>query len=342
MAMNFLRLDKPKRNRSGRAMRSRAGGIGTVLLPFLFWQAAALTDDAPLVTFKKGPDNVQILVGDRPFATYVFRDKQIRRPYFFAVCAPDGTQVTRNHPPVKGTDLTDHGTYHPGIWLAFGDISGADFWRNRARVKHDKFVEEPWGGPGTGSFAVQNSYIAGGTVVCREVCRYTLIVRPIGHFLLHESEFFSDESEFVFGDQEEMGLGVRVATPLIVRKGGTIINNAGLRNEKGTWGKQADWCDYSGVINERRCGITLMPHPGNFRKSWFHARDYGLLVANPFGRNAFTRGEKSAFLVKKGEHFKLRNGVFTYCTDLDNTTLPAAAYQEYLALVARRSSDGTR
>jgi len=330
--MNFLRWAKGKRN--------RVAVIVIVLVSLLFWQSVALPDDASSVTFKKGPENVQILVGDRPFATYVFRDERIPRPYFHSVCAPDGTQVTRNHPPVKGTDPMDHATYHPGIWLAFGDISGADFWRNRARVKHERFVEEPSGGPGAGSFTVQNSYMArDGTVVCLEMCRYRLMVRPIGHFLLCESEFFSDDADFVFGDQEEMGLGVRVATPLMVKEGGAIANSAGLRDEKGTWGKHADWCDYSGVINERRYGVALMPHPENFRESWFHARDYGLLVANPFGRNAFTRGEKSAVVVEKGERFKLRYAVFTYCTDPDNTALPAAGYREYLDLVGRSSSD---
>ena len=327
--MNFLRSSN----------LNRLGGIVTVFLPLLFWQAAALADEAGPVAFKKESDSVQIVVGDRPVATYVFRDEQVPRPYFHSVCAPDGTQVTRNHPPVEGTDPADHATYHPGIWLAFGDISGADFWRNRVRVIHDKFVEEPKSAPGTGSFTVQNSYVSDGTVVCREMCRYTVIVRPIGCFLLHDSEFFSDDADFVFGDQEEMGLGVRVATHLMVKKGGTISNSAGLRNEKGTWGKQADWCDYSGVIDERRYGVTLMPHPENFRKSWFHARDYGLLVANPFGRNAFTRGEKSALLVKKGERFKLRYGVLTYCTDPDNTDLPSSAYREYLSLVGVSSSD---
>jgi len=319
---------------------NRLSGIVSIFLLLLFWQAVAVPDDAASVTFRKNTDDLQILVGDRPLATYVFRDEQIPRPYFHSVCAPDGTQVTRNHPPVKGVDPTDHAAYHPGIWLAFGDIGGADFWRNRARVKHDKFVEKPNGGPGRGSFAVQNSYVArDGTVVCREICRYTLIIRPIGHFLLHNSEFFSDDADFVFGDQEEMGLGVRVATPLIVKRGGSIANSDGMRDEKGTWGKQADWCDYSAVINGRMYGVTLIPHLGNFRKSWFHARDYGLLVANPFGRNAFTKDKKSAVRVKKGERFKLRYAVFTYSTKPDNTTIAAAGYQEYLALTGRGLSD---
>ncbi|MBM3861987.1 MAG: hypothetical protein FJ395_20375, partial [Verrucomicrobia bacterium] len=73
----------------------------------------------------------------------------------------------------------------------------------------------------------------------------------------------------------------------------------------------------SGVIGERRVGVLLMPDPKNFRASWFHNRDYGLMVANPFGRNAFTKGEKSAVVVKKGESFRLRFGVLIHAVPPD-------------------------
>src|SRR5262249_26027902 len=154
---------------------------------------------------------------------------------------------------------------------------------------------EPAGGPGRGGFAVANRYLSadGKTVVCREVCRYTVQVRDGAYLLVWESEFTSDQGDFAFGDQEEMGLGVRMATELTVKAGGQIPNGVNLKNEKRVWGKPADWCDYSGTVRGQRVGVTLIPAPANFRPSWFHARDYGLLVANAFGRNAFTRGEKS-------------------------------------------------
>lgn len=55
-----------------------------------------------------------------------------------------------------------------------------------------------------------------------------------------------------------------------------------------------------------------MTHPENFRASRFHARDYGLLVANPFGINAFTNGEKSAVTVEPGKTLRLRFGVCVF------------------------------
>ena len=58
--------------------------------------------------------------------------------------------------------------------------------------------------------------------------------------------------------------------------------------------------------------MAIFPHPDNFRKSWFHARDYGLLVANPFGQKAFVKGAASRVEVKPNEPFRLRFGVLIY------------------------------
>lgn len=98
------------------------------------------------------------------------------------------------------------------------------------------------------------------------------------------------------------------------------------------WGQTADWCDYSGRDQDRWLGITLMPHPGNFRPCWFHARDYGLLVANPFGRNAFTKGERSRVVVKAGETFRLRFGVLLHAAMTDGSPDLTAAFDDYVRL----------
>src|SRR5262249_35622291 len=125
-----------------------------------------------------------------------------------------------------------------------------------------------------------------------------------------------------FGDQEEMGLGVRVASDMTVTKGGVITSSEGRKNEKKVWGRQADWADYSGP----RGGGRLMPDPQNFRRSWFHARECGLLVANPFGRQAFTKGEPSRVVVEKGKTVTLRFGALVHDVDLDRQ----AAYNEFV------------
>jgi hypothetical protein len=276
------------------------------------------------VSFSQKDTRLDIQIDNKPFATYVWRDGNILRPYFAHLHAPNGKQVTRNHPPVEGKDATDHASMHPGLWLAFGDLGGGDFWRNQARVQHVEFLEKPRATRDGGSFAVRNRYVLGEKTLCEEICRIRIRLRPDGYLLDWISEFTGPE-DFSFGDQEEMGLGVRIATPLTVQNGGQILNSEGAKNEKQVWGKQADWCDYAGVLDGQPVGITLMSAPKNFRRSWFHARDYGLLVANPFGQNAFTRGEKSKVVVRKGERFQLRFGVLLHAGKVD----VAAVYKEW-------------
>jgi hypothetical protein len=278
----------------------------------------------PALRFDQHAGRLEISVAGKPLATYVWDDPRISRPYFAHLRTLDGTQVTRHHPPVQGRDPTDHDSMHPGLWLAFGDISGGDFWRNKARVNHAGFVEPPKADARGGQFAVKNVYVNGDKTICDELCRIRIDLRPGGYVLTWDSRF-SGPDAFAFGDQEEMGLGFRVATPLAMKNGGQLVNSDALENEKQVWGKQADWCDYSGTIDGRRMGLLLMPDPANFRRSWFHARDYGLLVANPFGANAFTKGAKSSVAVHPGDSLRLRYGVFVHAGDVDLN----AAYKDW-------------
>ena len=292
--------------------------------------------------FEQKPDHLVITHADELLATYVFHDNQILRPYFAHVHAPGGIQVTRNQPPIEGTDSIDHPKVHPGIWLAFGDLGGGDFWRSRDRVLHEAFVEQPNGSPGKGSFAVRNRYERlDGTTVCHELGRYTFLVRPSGYLLMWDSTFSADK-EFSFGDQEEMGLGVRVASPITVKAGGAMLDSEGRVGPQQIWGKTANWCDYDGVIDGRHVGVSLMADPANFRPSWLHARDYGLLVANPFGRKALTGGEPSQVVVRPGETFRLRYGVLLHADPIGSSPDLKAAYNDFLDLLAQSSLSSLR
>ncbi len=317
--------------------------IGFLVAGVLFTAMAAMASDddakgdtiktdrkaAAAVSFRQGDGSLQIAINDRPIAEYVFRDDKILRPYFRHLRTLSGALVTRNHPPMKGQDPDDHATMHPGLWLAFGDLDGADFWRNKGRVRHLRFIEPPQVKAGGGSFVVENVYEVDGRTICTETCEITISVRPDGYLLDWRSTFQSKQ-DFTFGDQEEMGLGVRVATPLAVDRGGEIIDSENRKNGAQVWGKQADWCQYSGVVDRQRIGIVVMPAPSNLRRSWFHARDYGLLVANPFGQNAFTKGEKSKVTVKQGDKFHLRFGVLVYEVPAASPLDIAGPYRKYL------------
>lgn len=286
-------------------------------------------NEADAVSFQQRDGSLSIAIGGKPVAEYVFRDDQILRPYFRHLRTLSGELVTRHQPPVRGQDLDDHAAMHPGLWLAFGDLDGFDFWRNKGRVRQLRFMEQPKVEAGGGSFVVENVYEADGRLLCTETCRIAIGVRPDSYLVDWRSTFQSTQ-DFTFGDQEEMGLGVRVATPLIVQKGGEIIDSESRKNGAQVWGKQADWCQYHGVVDRQRIGIVVMPSPNNFRRSWFHARDYGLLVANPFGQNAFDKGEKSKVTVKRGDKFHLGFGVLVYGVPAETSLDIAGFYRRYL------------
>lgn len=284
------------------------------------------------ISIRHTKGEVQISLKNGFFARYVYNDEKTTRPYFMHLHAPNGIQVTRNHPPLTG-DLKDHATYHPGLFLAFGDLNGNDYWRLKAKVVHDKFLNHASISEGKAQFSVKNVYFPAKSKepVCEEQCVYTISSLCKGILLTWDSTFSSDVHDFYFGDQEEMGLGVRMNTLISVNqdKGGRILDSKGRINGKQIWGKTAKWCDYSGKVGKLSGGVTLMPHPKNFRSSWFHARDYGFLAANPFGRNAFTQGKKSKVIVKKGEKFRLRFGIFVHSEMLSQKEIEKA-YQQYL------------
>ena len=264
------------------------------------------------LTIERQDDRLVIRAGDNSIAHYVFRDPKIPRPYFAHVKTPRGTQATRTHPPREGTDAIDHATMHPGIWLAFGDLDGEDFWRNKASIRHVKFVEPPSVTNGTATFVEEKNYVAAdGDGVCRERFHWKLHQLDHGFLMEWESRFTSDR-EFYFGDQEEMGLGIRVATPLTEKNGGLLRDSEGRKKAHQIWSNAARWCDYSGTINDRHVGMTLLCHPENFRNSWMHARNYGFMAANPFGRKAMHKGDTSKIVVRPGEALVLRYGIWIY------------------------------
>jgi hypothetical protein len=125
----------------------------------------------------------------------------------------------------------------------------------------------------------------------------------------YEVRLLATHGAVTFGDTEEGTMAVRVNEAIRVThgKGATKRPGAGrLVNANGdsgipAWGKRAAWASYSGPLPDGRViGVALLEHPGNFRHpTWWHARDYGLLSANPFGRHDF---EKLKDQPKAGDH----------------------------------------
>lgn len=250
------------------------------------------------LVFKQGADAV---------GEFVFKDAKTLRPFFANLRVPGGIAVTRTWPPVAGVDLIDHSDMHPGLWLAFGVVSGEDFWRNKAAIRHDRFIDGPAHEAGSLVFATQSTMLtADGTPLAGMRGDFSL-TPAVGELRITWASAITPlVDDFYFGDQEEMGLGVRVATPLSEKKGGLITSSTGVTSASATWGQTAEWCDYSGTVNGMHAGVKIIPDTANFRPCWWHNRDYGVFVANPYGRAAMKQGGPSRVEVKKGNTHRMK------------------------------------
>jgi hypothetical protein len=293
-------------------MQRKFGLAGLLVVALAFTHLIAA--DAGATTYPsefrmtQTPDGgVEVTLGRQPIATYVSHDEKTARPYFKDLMTPSGVRVTRSHPPVKGQDPEDHPDMHPGLWMAFSDLGGHDFWRNKGpRVEQEKVTVSS----GMTNVETVNRYVDGASVLARETDHISFSQRPQGYLITWDATLEPLVDGLYLGAAEEMGLGVRVATPITVKKGeGHIRNSLKGVDEKGTWGNAAEWCDYSGPIGDKQVGVTLMVHPANPNKTWFHSRDYGLLVANPSGERA---GAPAKWPLEKGKPIHLRYGVFVH------------------------------
>ena len=228
-------------------------------------------------------DGLVLMQGEQALARYYHAHHDVHRPFWAHVKTPQGNQVTRGFPPVEGQEATDHASMHPGLSMGFAILNGVNFWHNReGKVVHLGYEKLFPQGPVPEFVARQQYQDAEGKILCQEVVRYRFHPNSDGYLMTQESTFSSSQS-FYFGVKEEMGLTMRVATPLVVKSGmgGRILSAGGGVNEQGTWGKPDKWWDYAGPIDGQWSGIQLMSGPRN-PQTWAHSRDYGVLVANPF------------------------------------------------------------
>lgn len=280
--------------------------------------------------FKQETTGLTITNGSTKVVEYVHSDPQILRPYLTRAHSPSGLMLTRANPPVPGVDAVDHPTMHPGIWLAWGDINGQDFWRNKGRIEHVRFLVEPKIDRDSLTFTTENRLQSTeGVNIGTLLNRLQVSLQPIGTVILWQATMKAGETAIKLGDQEEMGFGIRMATPLTEKQSGVITSSTGLKSAAKTWGQPADWCDYSGQIDGKPCGITSIASPKNVRSSWWHNRDYGLCVANLFAKAAMKQGDPDLITIQPGQSLTLTYGAVLHDGDKYD---PQLGYEQALKL----------
>ena len=173
-------------------------------------------------------------------------------------------------------------------------MSGENFWHEdgdktghvEATVKSAKLVDGKVVIKAAGKWLGRNDKL-----VCTDETTYTLHVDKQGNrYIDFDITLTPGKEDLVFGGTKEGAFSIRT-NPARRLKGsaakGQAINSAGDTG-KALWGKKAAWVNYYGPIKGETCGIAMFDHPGNLRyPTTWHARDYGLVAANPFGLSYF-------------------------------------------------------
>jgi hypothetical protein len=267
--------------------------------------ALALGAEAPeKVTVEKLPDGrIEVSIGGKLFTRLVPGE---RKPYLWPILL-DGVHMTRHYPmeDAPGED-PDH-IHQRSLWFTHGDVNGVDFWSEAAKAGKivQKQVKLAEGGDGMGKIETENEWIGpDGKKILGDLRTYAFAPAPGGARTIDITvRLTATEGPVTFGDTKEGTFGVRLAESMKETRGGRMTNSRGGVAMKGCWGKPAEWIDYVGKIDGKTYGIAIFDHPKSFRHpTTWHARDYGLFAANPFGLKDFT-GDKT----KDGSH-KLEKG----------------------------------
>ena len=196
----------------------------------------------------------------------------------------------------------DH-DWHRGVWFAHGAGNGHDLWRELPEKKTGHIVLdailETRDGSG-GVLRLRHCWEAHDAKILLTDETVIRIQRTAARiFLDYDIRLRATHGAVTLGATEEGTMAVRMNETLRVTRGknkdkrpgtGALVNAAGDRGIP-VWGKRAAWGDASGPLADGRViGVALLEHPQNFRHpTWWHARDYGLLSANPFGRYDFEK-----------------------------------------------------
>ena len=244
---------------------------------------------------------VVVTIDGEPFTEYVYTEHA--KPILYPIVGPHGIEMTRNYPMKEEVDneASDH-PHHKSLWFTHDDVNGVQFWMeypgNNANLKPGKIVQKSMEIAGN-SITTKDDWTApDGKVVCSDTRTIAFGSNSVGRFIDYTITLEASEGAVTFGDTKEGTMGIRTHPMLRLRADdkrgnhtakGQAINSEGIEGKE-IWGKRAKWVDYWGPIDSHTVGIAIFDHPTNPRHpTWWHARDYGLVAANPFGIHDFEK-----------------------------------------------------
>ena len=298
--------------------------IAAGLIPFLAASLLASTaqtqgNDEFAVKLQNVDDQVRVMLGDEEFTTFDYSTYD--KPIFYPILGPGQVGMTRNWPmdeSVQG-EAHDH-PHHKSMWISH-EISGVDFWSEKQGKVVTPTIETKFeGDPAPNNvFRSTSSWIkkSDGTPVLTDQTTYWFGGDKDSRWIDCLVSFRATHGDIQFDDTKEGLFAIRTHPDLRLtaspQRGvdqvyGTAINSEGVTG-KDVWGKKAKWLLYKGMIDGKPMSIAMFDHPTNLRHpTTWHARDYGLVTANPFGLHHFLKEEKGAgaFKIKQDDDLSLR------------------------------------
>jgi len=326
---------------------------------WLFPAAAAPTADGPAITIENKKDVLEFRVGKEMVTRYHIGES-VAKPYFWPLTASNGAAVTRAWPMEQATpgDSTDH-PHQKSAWFCHGDVipegielkqkikgvDGVDFWSEA--TGHGRIVcvhvSEPKNAKDHASVVTKNEWrTADGVKIMDETRTISLYAIGDARLFVLDIDLLASVAPITFGDTKEGSMGVRVndvireAPPKGAKGGQGVLTNADSKaGEKAVWGYRSKWCDYSGTIDSKVAGISIFDDPSNKYPAAWHSRGYGLMSANPFGRDhsgfPATKGNTDLVKLAKGEHLKLRYGILVHPGEVKDGKV-AEAFEKFVKL----------
>lgn len=334
-------------------IQSRA--VWLCVLSILMMAGAIWTHGAEPVELRRSGNQVEVLIGGKPFGTYYF-GPEYPKPFIHPLRSAQGTVVTRGFPMRKDIpgESTDH-PHHRALYFAHGDINGIDFWseaefEEKAPVQignkqysasqslpHGRTVfsklEEMKGGPDSGRLRATFHLVnPDGKVIAEETQAYTFRGDQSSRAIDCEFTLQGLGAAAKLGDTKEGTFAIRVVKAL-EEPSGRMVNSEGKVGEKEIWGKRANWVDYSSTVEGEKLGIAIFDNPSNPKHpTYWHARGYGLFAVNPFGEHDFYNDPKrdGSITIQPGQSLTFRYRVFIHHGDASDANV-GEAYRKYEA-----------
>jgi len=288
--------------------------------------------------------NVAVKLDGELFTEY--RTDDGPKPFLYPLIGPTGSPYTRSFPMKQVEGETKDHPHHRSVWFTYGKLNGIDFWAEPKGKPFGRIKEtgrKPLiQGPVLGRLRTADDWLGpDGVKVCEDERILTIYDTSSARIFDFDIKIKASNGPVEFGDTKEGMFGLRVASTMDVSKklGGKIVNSEGLVDDK-TWGKPASWVDYSGPVDGKTVGISILNHPSSFRyPTTWHVRTYGLFAANPFGWHDFGhlnsgasttpgRGDSGTFVLPKGQEIGFRYRVMLHTGDASAAKLPQA-FQAY-------------